>query len=195
MTKPRVAEADVLHEDRIAWHRLRAGCHRDPPQPEPCARVQPERDLCRRPPVSPVPGEAVGGDGERDLRARADNLGDPRLRRADAQIEARDPAVERRAPDLVDQRPTALVPMLDREHASVGQNAERQAGWVRDAPQTEIAFAGVSKLRAARGVIPGLPSPADGDGKRRHIRQRRHCRLTSPRCQPPLAIHSARPSR
>ncbi len=138
-----VAEAHVLHEDRIARHGLRAGVrHLHPPQPEPVLRVQPERDLVAHAAGRTLPDEAIGGGAETDLRAGADRLRDHRLRRADAQVQAGDPAVERGALHLVDQRSTALVLVRDGEDATVGEHAERQAGWVRDAAQAEIAFAG-----------------------------------------------------
>jgi hypothetical protein len=44
--------------------------------------------------------------------------------------------------DLIDQRPPALVLVLDGKQVSVGQNADRQAGKVGDAAQPEINFAG-----------------------------------------------------
>jgi hypothetical protein len=50
---------------------------------------------------------------------------------------------------LVDQRSTARVLVLDSENATVGQDADRQARWVRDAAQAEIAFAG--RLEGAGG--------------------------------------------
>ena len=148
-----VAQADVLHEDRIARHGLRAGV-RDihPPQPELVLRVQPKRDAVPHAGSRAVPGEAIGGGAEADLRAGADRLRDRRLGRADAQVQAGDPAVERRALHLVDQRSTALVLVLDREDATIRQNAERQAGLVRDAAQAEIALAG--RLEDAGGEAP-----------------------------------------
>jgi hypothetical protein len=50
---------------------------------------------------------------------------DRRLGRSHAQIKAGDPAIQRGALHLVDQRSTALVLVLDGEDATVGQNAER----------------------------------------------------------------------
>ena len=100
-----------------------------------------------------VPGEAIGGGAEADLRAGADRLRDRRLGRTDAQVQAGDPAIERRALHLVDHRSAALVLVLDGEDAPVGQDADRQTGWVRDPTQAETAFVG--RLERA-------------DGKRRH---------------------------
>ncbi len=89
-----------------------------------------------------LPGEAIGGGAEADPGTGSDRLDDRRLGRADAQIQAGDPAVERGALHLVDQRAATLVLVLDRERASVGQDAERQARRVRDAAEAEIALAG-----------------------------------------------------
>ena len=144
------AEADVLHEGRIAGQRLRTGVrHLHPPQPEVVTGVQPERDRVSHPCRRALPGEAILRGTEADLRAGSDRLHDHRLRRADPQIQAGDPAVERRAMHLVDQRPPALVLVLDGEHASVRQDADRQARGVRDAAQAEIALA--RRLEGAEG--------------------------------------------
>ena len=149
-----VAQADVLHQDRIARHCRRAGVRDlDPPEPERVLRVQPKRDVVAHAGGRAIPGEAIGGGAEADLRAGADRLRDRRLWRADAQVQAGDPAVERGALHLVDQRSAALVLVLDGEDAAVGQDADRQAGRVRDTTQAEIAFAG--RLERA-------------DGERRH---------------------------
>ena len=122
--------------------------------------MQPERDAVPQARSLALPGEAIIRGAEAALRAGPDSFHDRRLRRADPQVQAGDPAVERRAVDLVDQRPPALVLVLDREHASVGQDADRQAGPVGDAAQAESSSRGVSKVR--RGVIRCLRLRASG---------------------------------
>ena len=177
---------------RIASHvtGLRAGVRDlDPPQPELVLRVQPQRDAVPHAAGRAVPGEAIGGGAEADLRAGADRLRDRRLGRADAQVQAGDPAVERRALHLVDQRSAALVLVLDGEDAAVGQDADRQAGRVRDAAQAEIAFAGRLEAcgrQAASSVISRL-RPIAASGAPRWQPARRYRRLKSLPCQPPLA--------
>ena len=146
-----VTEAHVLHENRIARDGLRAGVrHVHPPQPEPLPRVQPKRDAVPQAAAGPLPGEAVGAGAEAGRRAGPDQLRERRLGRADAQVKAANSAVERGALHLVDQRSTVLVLVLDREDATIGQNAERQAGGVRDATQAKIAVAG--RLQDADGA-------------------------------------------
>jgi hypothetical protein len=105
-------------------------------------RVQPQRHAVPHAARRAVPSEAIGGGAEADLGARADRLCDRRLRGADAQVQAGDPAIQRRALHLVDQRPAALVLVLDGEDAAVGQDADRQAGLVRDAAQAKVALVG-----------------------------------------------------
>ena len=138
-----IAQADVLHQDRITRHWLRVGVRDlDPPQPELVLGVQPKGDGVPQAADCPVPREAIGGGAEADLRRGADRLRDRRRGRADAQVQAGDATAEGRAFHLVDHDPAALVLALDREDAPVGQSADRQAGWVRDAMQAEIAGAG-----------------------------------------------------
>ena len=122
--------------------------------------MQPERHAVPHAAGCAVPGEAVVADAEADLGAGPDRLRDHRLGRADAQVQAADPAVERGALHLVDHGPAALVPVLDREDAAVGQNADRQPGLVRDAAQAEIAFAG--RLEGAGGGRHAVDLPFSG---------------------------------
>ena len=127
-------------------------------------RVQPERDgvphaARPRPPRRSDPSAAP-----KRRCAGADGFHDARPRRSEPQEEAADPAAERRAVDLVDQRPAALVLVLDREHASVRQDADRQARAVGDAAQAEIALA--RRLEGAEGRHLGSLVSWQGGGQR-----------------------------
>ena len=124
-----VAETDVLHERRIAGHRPGAGVlHLHPPEPEVVARMQPERDTVPQACSLALPCEAIIRGAEAALGAGPDSFHDRRLRRAHPQVEAGDPTVDRRAMDLIDQRPPVLVLVLDRKHTTVGKDADRKAG-------------------------------------------------------------------
>ena len=158
-----VAEAEVLHEDRVARHRLGAGV-RDlhPPQPEVVRGMQPERDAVPQARRRALPDEAIVSGAEADLRAGSDCLHNRRLWSAEPQVQAADPPVEGRAVDLVDQRPAALVLVLDGEQASVGQDADRQPGPAADAAQAEITFPGLSKVWRVIGVSKAQPRAPAG---------------------------------
>ena len=75
-----VAQADVLHGNRITRRWLRAAV-RDlqPPQPKLVLWVQPKRDAVPQAVGFAVPGEAIGRGAEADLRAGANRLRDRRL--------------------------------------------------------------------------------------------------------------------
>ena len=146
------AQADVLDEDRIARHFDVPGVRDlEAPQPEIVPGMQPKRDAVPHAAGGAVPGEAVVTGAEADHRAGPERLRNHRLRPAEAEVQPGDAAVQRGALHLIDHGPAALVPMLDGEHAGVGQNGDRQPGLVADPAQTEIGLAG--RLEGAGGGV------------------------------------------
>ena len=165
-----LAQSDVLDEDRIPRHFDLPGVRDlEAPQPEIAPGMQPQRDAVPHAAGGAVPDEAVVTGGEIDLGAGPDRLRNHRLRPAEAEVQPGDPAVQRGALHLIDHGPAALVPVLDGEHAGVGQNGDRQPGLVADPAQAEIGLAG--RLEGAGGGVRhrDLPSAAEGRGERQGI--------------------------
>ena len=163
-----VAETDVLHERRIAGHRPGAGVlHLHPPEPEVVARMQPERDTVPQACSLALPCEAIIRSAEAALGAGPDSFHDRRLRRAHPQVEAGDPTVDRRAMDLIDQRPPVLVLVLDRKHTTVGKDADRKARLVGDATQAVVLLP--RRHEGTEGRHPLSPSPSLGRPAHRTI--------------------------
>ena len=158
-----IAQAEVLHEDRVARDRRRRRCWRPRrARARAAARGCSQSETrCRRPPVSPSQTKRSAAAPNATSRAGADRLARPPARaRRTRRIQARDPAVQRRARHLVDQRAAALVPVLDGEDATVRQDADREAGRARDAEEAEVALAG--RLEGAGGGGRHRWSPVSG---------------------------------
>ncbi len=156
------AEADVLHERRVAGDGRGPGVrHRDVPEPERPLGVEPERRPVAEPGHRALPDDAVAVDADGGARPGADDLDDLGAG-PDAEEQPADAAVEGRALDLADEGAPGGAVVGDGEDAAVRQDADRDAGGVRDAAEAEVVLPrrlegadGGHRLSPGAGVRPG----------------------------------------
>ncbi len=92
-------------------------------------------------PCLALPHDTICGEAQRNIGTGTDSLNDEGVRSSNAQKDTADAALERRRKYLVDEYRGGRPPMLDREYRTIGQNADREPGLIRDPAQAEILLA------------------------------------------------------
>src|SRR5208283_3775047 len=132
------AKSEVLNKDRVARDLLTASVHHmDAPDPDVQVRVQPQTHLTAKALLLRLPDDAIVS------RAYAPGAGAKKGKRrglcsAGANEEASHCARDRRPEDLVDQDSTIALNVLESENRAVWQDAETEAGGVRDPDEAEV---------------------------------------------------------